>query len=86
MFASAHASTSRCSRPFFIAPVTAAQYRSERMKHYRAMLSEWRRLVDDMPKLIDDIRDLERHVNQITGVEIEREQAQRGGRRRIVAA
>ena len=58
--------------------MTHADYRRERVKHYEAMLARWRKLVADCPALVDDIRDLERHVNQIRSVTVEREAASAG--------
>lgn len=60
-----------------------AEYRRQRVKHYEAMLARWRKLVADCPELVDDIRDLERHVNAIRSVTVEREASgQVGGPRR----
>lgn len=61
-----------------------ADYRRQRVKHYEAMLAEWRQALKDKPELVEDIRDLERHVNAIRGVTVEREPANNVGRPRKI--
>ena len=60
--------------------MTNLAYRRERIKRYEALLAKWRKSAADYPELLDDIRDLERHVNQIRGTTVERDYTKQVGR------
>jgi hypothetical protein len=59
--------------------MTHADYRRERVKHYEAMLDQWRQAAGNDAELWLDIRDLETHVNQLRSVVID-SGSKKGGR------